>query len=184
MLDWEGNMVVKEDQKEVLLSEIPEDTEISAASVIGALETARIEQVLEQSCDLRPEDLMIPNEVSPVFDPERMCATLEAKASESHFKMSIGAMVAFQREYLVKTTSEEESDGEMEIDKESEEQSDFESAKEEESSHSGSSGGEREYPLSHRVLSSIWMNSWRVRLMLDRSVQWTRNISPRYGGLT
>jgi GTP1/Obg family GTP-binding protein len=44
MLDWEGNMVTKKDQVQVLLSEVAEDTALAASVQISNVENVRLTQ--------------------------------------------------------------------------------------------------------------------------------------------
>ena len=42
MLDWQGEMVQSKDRQTILLSEVEEDTEISAACYIGHVESKAV----------------------------------------------------------------------------------------------------------------------------------------------
>ena len=108
MLDWEGHMVDKKDRVQILLAEVPEDPVMTVAATISEVETAAIDDNLKQVPSVMPLDecAPIPNEVSPIYDPERMCSMMEAKAEESHFKMSVGATTARGGNYLFDDPSE------------------------------------------------------------------------------
>jgi hypothetical protein len=93
MLDWEGNLMDKKDRVEVLLSQVPEDQEMSAAAVISDVEARAIDKNLKEGPSLVSDNGYdwVPNEVSPIYDPDHLCYALQAKAEESHFKASIGS---------------------------------------------------------------------------------------------
>ena len=49
MLDWEGNMVEKQDRSQILLSEVQEDAVMSASVQVSSIESNAIDSILERS---------------------------------------------------------------------------------------------------------------------------------------
>ena len=55
MLDWQGDMKQKRDRQQILLEDIKEDVNMSAASYIGYVETQAIEELLSVNHQHWPE---------------------------------------------------------------------------------------------------------------------------------
>ena len=101
MVDWEGNMIEKQHRRQILLSDVPEDIDMSAAAVISAVETSAIDSNLERLGDAWLDHDTPDDRVSHIDDPQALCNALSARATDSHFMTSIGATSAFNHDCLV-----------------------------------------------------------------------------------
>jgi hypothetical protein len=112
MLDWEGNMVQEKDRVRILLSEIEDDTAVAASLFISSTEGQVIDsRLLDQELPLDFLEHDVPRAadevasvmigVSPLLDPMTLCAKLETQAHIGRFKMSIGATLGINNNYLV-----------------------------------------------------------------------------------
>jgi hypothetical protein len=100
MLDWEGNLVEKHHRKQILLSEVEEDTAMASAASISAAESRNVDRMIPEAfisdASLRPN-----SEVSPLYDPDRLYSLLSERAQDSHFMMSIGSTNAWTPPHMI-----------------------------------------------------------------------------------
>ena len=127
MVDWEGNMVEPKDRVKILLSDFDEDEGMSAAAVIGSLESRAIDEHLDQINETSWDQFKIGDEycgmdVSPIYNAQSLSARLEEKVHDSNFKMSIGATITRASRYLVDDCSDTEPESEDEDDSEIDEE--------------------------------------------------------------
>jgi hypothetical protein len=124
MLDWEGNMIVKKDRRQVLLSDVPEDTALAASVQISSVENCVIDSVLQRSHSASEEKVQpcwqpIPREldqvssvlaeVSPTLNDETLYQLMQERADLGRFQMSIGSTDSRTDPYL-ETVTDDDSD--------------------------------------------------------------------------
>jgi hypothetical protein len=106
MLDWEGNMVTKKDQVQVLLLEVAKDTALAASVQISSVKNCAIDTILQRSHSASEEKVQpcwkhIPRAadeassvlaaVSPILNDETPYEMLQNRADLGRFQMSIGS---------------------------------------------------------------------------------------------
>jgi hypothetical protein len=117
MLDWEGNMIKKQDRGQILLSEVHEDTALAASVQISSIESRMINNIFQRNDDVSPEEKVHPcwkpipraaDEVSsvlagisPILDDQALYERLQARLDLGRFQVSIGSTNALGSEFLV-----------------------------------------------------------------------------------
>jgi hypothetical protein len=86
-------MVEPQHQKEILLSEIPEDQAMTVSAMISKVE-ARAINLLIPEATISCAKIRHRNGVSPIYDPGSLTSLLCERAEDSHFMMSIGSTTA------------------------------------------------------------------------------------------
>jgi hypothetical protein len=109
MLDWEGNMVEKQYRKQILLSEVESDTTMAAAATISKVESQAVDRLIPDATMtfVAPR---LGTEVSPLYDPDRLCSLLCERAQESHFMMSVGSTNAWTSQHMINDNSDDNRD--------------------------------------------------------------------------
>ena len=104
MLDWEGNIINKKDRVQILLDEVQDSKAMVIAASISKVEATAIDNNLKGAeLIFEPNDnLTLNGGMSPTYDAELLSHALEEKATESHFKVSIGATMAQNGPYVFK----------------------------------------------------------------------------------
>jgi hypothetical protein len=93
MLDWEGNIIPKQEREyKVVLDDIPEDDVEMASLVVSSAESAQI-------------DATMADEMSIQYDSLSLDEALYQREWEGDFKMSIGSTYATDQEYLLQPLS-------------------------------------------------------------------------------
>jgi hypothetical protein len=129
MLDWQGEMVQPKDRQTILLSEVEEDAEISAACYIGHVESQAVIQLLDkhgeldmdESCQNNPcpkaadEIASLLTSVNPTLTDECFHQSLKIRNKLSQFQMDIGSTNTSKDKYIIsddETTSDNVSSDE------------------------------------------------------------------------
>ena len=88
MVDWEGNIVEERHRERVIVEDLPDDMEMSAAAVIGAAES----QVIDANFE-RIDDASWPLDSDPIHSQEQesLSNTLSATRADSELMILIGA---------------------------------------------------------------------------------------------
>jgi hypothetical protein len=109
MLDWEGNMVEKQYRKQILLSEVKPDTAMAAAATISKVESQAADRLIPDATMTFVAPARLGTEVSPLYDPDRLCLLLCERAQESHFMMSVGSTNAWTSQHMIDDDSDDDS---------------------------------------------------------------------------
>ena len=133
--DWQGNIIDKRHRQQYIISEIEENTAMTASMQVSSAEYKAIDNIFEDEDDqdgpVHPEWLPIPSKanqissvltsVSPLLDDMNLLARLEKSVEISKFKASIGSCYASEEKYLqhddaieVETVDSDDEDEEME----------------------------------------------------------------------
>lgn len=86
MTDWEGNMVEEKHHVRILLSEVSEDQEMSAAAVISSAKN----KVINLNLDHQYYNSVFTSVSHDPCDVESLSTCLNEKLTESQFKMTVG----------------------------------------------------------------------------------------------
>jgi hypothetical protein len=73
MLDWEGNIVEKQDRKQIMLAEVEPDTAMASAATISKVESQAVDRMIPAST-MTFVPPRVGMEVSPLYDPDRLCS--------------------------------------------------------------------------------------------------------------
>jgi hypothetical protein len=115
MLDWQGEMVQPNDRQTILLSEVEEDAEISAACYIGHVDSQVVIQLLDkpgeldmdESCQSNPcpkaadEVARVLTSVNPTLTDECLHQRLKSRYELSQFQIAIGSTNASKDKYII-----------------------------------------------------------------------------------
>jgi hypothetical protein len=96
MLDWEGHMVERQHRKQILLSELQEDTAMAFSAVINSAETSAVDRMMPKEafiCSTRCDSP--PSTMSLIYDQDHLSSLLTERAQDSQFMMSIGSTNAW-----------------------------------------------------------------------------------------
>ena len=108
MLDWKGEMVEPKDMQTILLSEIEEDADISAACYIGHVESQAVIRLLnsqlnsdndgqcqQHSCPKEDDEVAsVLTNINPLLTDTSLFQRLKNRNELSQFQMSIGSTTA------------------------------------------------------------------------------------------
>jgi hypothetical protein len=142
MLDWEGDVTQRKDRAQMLLSDIPEDTAVTASAQVSSAESEKIDNVLQRHSvphdeEAHPRWKPIPRVadeascvlagVSPTLDDQVLHGRLAEQAEMGRFKVAIGSTNALEGECLVETVdkdsdSDSDKDEDQTLDEEDEDQ--------------------------------------------------------------
>jgi hypothetical protein len=116
MLDWEGNMVKKQHRKQILLSEIQEDTAMASAAMISAIESQAVDRMMPTEAFVSSIDSESPTStVSPIYDQDRLCSLLCERAQDSQFMISVGSTNTWIPAHMIDDDESTEDDNSKEI---------------------------------------------------------------------
>ena len=116
MLDWEGNIICKQDHQQILLSEIQEDDIMAASVSIGSIEVRAVDVAMEQGAEdhngtPHPKYQPVPGaadqisgilgEISPMLNDQTLYQKMKDRADLGKFQASIGSTNATSSDYLV-----------------------------------------------------------------------------------
>ena len=132
MLDWEGNMRKPKDRQQILLSDIAEDTAMTASVQVSSIESRMID---EQICSMDAEESVhpcwqpipyeinevssVPTSVSPLLDNQMLYSWMKAWCLLEKIQSAIDSTNATSEEYLVldyEDSIEEDSDDDQNDD--------------------------------------------------------------------
>lgn len=115
MLDWQGDMIERQDRQQVLLSDVKQDMAMAASLGIGSVETCAIDSNLERrylasSENVQPPYPRIPSQcdqvssvlagIDPCLNDEVLYKRLEARAHLGDFMMAAGSTMTTAGPYI------------------------------------------------------------------------------------
>ena len=100
MLDWEENIKIKQDRVRVVLEDIDLDPAQVSAATISRVETNMVDSKMQSTEPFGEHRRRSYNEVSPIYDPERLYTSLYDKAQDSHFKIPVASTTIHKSEHL------------------------------------------------------------------------------------
>ena len=113
MVDWEGNMIDKQDRQTILLTQIEEDLTMSVSMMVSRVETNLVNQMIEtpdeeEHCMTIPpvpsaadEVASVLAEVSPLLDDIALYERLVTRSDLGQYQASIGSTDVFRGSHLV-----------------------------------------------------------------------------------
>ena len=120
MLDWEGNMIEARHRTQILLSDIKFDAMTAASVQVSAIESTKIDELLQRS-DKDSEEIVHPcwkpipragdqvssvlAGISPILDDQTLYERMQARSNLGKFQVSIGSTNATKSEFLVEDDS-------------------------------------------------------------------------------
>ena len=120
MLDWEGNMIEARKRTKILLSDIKVDAMTAASVQVSAVESTKIDELLQRS-DKDSEEIVHPcwkpipragdqvssvlAGISPILDDQTLYERMQARSNLGKFQVSIGSTNATKSEFLVEDDS-------------------------------------------------------------------------------
>ena len=129
MLDWQGNLLEKQERQRIVLSDVEADPIMVASLQISTDESNVIDHIIDQS--ISKTEIRLPFEVpkaadqvssvlanvDPLLNEETMYLRMEQRASLSDYMIAIGSTKAAKPgEYIVETCSDTQSEADYNMD--------------------------------------------------------------------
>ena len=103
MLEWRSNLKEKRDRQQIILQDVPEDVNMSAASYLNHVKTQAVEKLLEDNKENYPKPIYkrVPEEADQIenvlssighlLDEETLSDRLSSRCELGNFQMAVGS---------------------------------------------------------------------------------------------